>query len=77
MASAAFYSLIETAKINGLRIRPYLTEVLTVLRDHANGSERIDIDELLPWSETMQSKFSAATKQNLKGITYEDLKDLQ
>ena len=77
MASAAFYSLIETAKINGLRIRPYLTEVLTVMRDHANGSERIDIDELLPWSETMQSKFSAATKQNLKGITYEDLKDLQ
>ena len=77
IASAAFYSLIETAKINGLRIRPYLTEVLTVMRDYANGSERIDIDELLPWSETMQSKFSAATKQNLKGITYEDLKDLQ
>ena len=77
IASAAFYSLIETAKINGLRIRPYLTEVLTVMRNHANGSGRIDIEELLPWSETMQSKFSATTKQNLKEITYEDLKNLQ
>ena len=77
IASAAFYSLVETAKINGLRIRPYLTEVLTVMRDHANGSGRIDIEELLPWSETMQSKFSATTKQNLKEITYEDLKNLQ
>ena len=77
IASAAFYSLIETAKINGLRIRPYLTEVLTAMRDQTNGSERIDIDELLPWSETMQSKFNANTKQKLKEITYEDLKDLQ
>ena len=57
-ASAAIYSLIETAKANNLRIRPYLKEVLTYMRDHSNGSERVDVDPILPWSEEMQRRFS-------------------
>ena len=57
-ASAAIYSLIETAKANNLRIRPYLKEVVTYMRDHANGSGRIDVDPILPWSDGMQQRFS-------------------
>lgn len=57
-ASAAIYSLIETAKANNLRVRPYLKEVITYMRDHANGSERVDVDPILPWSDEMQRRFS-------------------
>ena len=59
-ASAAIYSLIETAKANNLRIRPYLQEVVTYMRDHTNekGSERVNVDPILPWSDEMQKRFS-------------------
>ena len=77
IASAAIYSLIQTAKMNDLRIMPYLTEILTFMRDHANGSERIDVDDLLPWSDSMQSRFNVNNKLKLKQVTIEDLKKLQ
>lgn len=61
VASAAIYSLIETARLNGLKIKPYLTEVLSYMRDHQNGSVRID--EILPWSAEMQSRFNPDVKK--------------
>ncbi|NUZ09128.1 IS66 family transposase [Schlegelella sp. ID0723] len=43
--AAAFYSLVETAKLNGLDPEAYLREVFARIAEH-----RIDrIDELLPW----------------------------
>ncbi len=67
-ASAAIYSLIETAKANNLRIRPYLKEVITYMRDHANGSERIDVDPILPWADEMQRRFSLSNPVVEEGI---------
>ncbi|MBE7418433.1 MAG: transposase domain-containing protein [Ideonella sp.] len=44
--AASLYSLVETAKLNGLDPEAYLREVLTRIAEH-----RIDrIDELLPWN---------------------------
>lgn len=57
-ASAVIFSLIETAKANNLRVRPYLKEVITYMRDHKSGSERVDVDPILPWSDEMQKRFS-------------------
>lgn len=44
--AAAFYTLIETAKLNGLDPEAYLRDVLTRLADHP--AKRLA--ELLPWN---------------------------
>ena len=69
-ASAAIFSLIETAKANKLRIRPYLKEVITYMRDHvnANGSERVDVDPILPWSDEMQRRFALSNPIEEEGV---------
>jgi transposase len=44
--AAAFYSLVETAKLNGLDPQDYLRQVLTRIAEHPIHR----IDELLPWN---------------------------
>lgn len=44
--AASFYSLVETAKLNGLDPEAYLREVFTRIADHPINR----IDELLPWN---------------------------
>jgi transposase len=44
--AASIYSLVETAKLNGLDPQGYLREVLTRIADHPINR----IDELLPWN---------------------------
>lgn len=44
--AAAIYSLVETAKLNGLDPEAYLRDVLTRIADHPISR----IDELLPWN---------------------------
>ena len=44
--AASIYSLVETAKLNGLDPQAYLRDVLTRIADHPINR----IDELLPWN---------------------------
>ena len=52
-ASAGIYSLVETAKANGLRPYFYIRYVLSVMKEHADevfGQNDAYIENLLPWS---------------------------
>ena len=44
--AAAIYSLVGTAKLNGIDPESYLCQVLTQIADHPINR----IDELLPWN---------------------------
>ena len=52
-ASATVYSLVETAKANGLRPHVYLEHLLTKILENCDGHSMKFLDELLPWSETL------------------------
>lgn len=56
-ASAAVYSIIETAKANGLDTFAYLERLLMHMTDWDHSTEHLD--ELMPWSEFMQEECKA------------------
>lgn len=58
-ASAAAYSICETAKANGLNVYRYLEHILTELPKLAAKDGSIDpakLDDLLPWSSKLPSQ---------------------
>lgn len=48
------YSLVETAKANGLRVYEYLEYVLTELAVHQDDTSGDFLADLLPWSKAAQ-----------------------
>ena len=65
-ASAIMYSLVETAKANGLRVYEYLEYVLTELAAHQDDTSRDFLADLLPWSKAAQKKCSSLKKVSKK-----------
>ena len=51
-ASARVYSIVETAKANGLDVLKYLEELLLNMPSWDNTAEYLD--EMMPWSDYMQ-----------------------
>lgn len=54
--AAVFYTLIRTAKLNGIEPEAYLREVLTRIGEHPINA----IDALLPWNIFPQATLSVA-----------------
>lgn len=53
-ASAAVYSIVETAKANGLNIRKYLEHLLQYMPDVNWRAHPEALEDLMPWSESIQ-----------------------
>lgn len=52
-ASALVYSIVETAKANGLNPFRYLEFLLTEMMEHEEDTDYGVLDDLLPWSESI------------------------
>ncbi len=61
-ASAVLYSIVETVKANDLKVYDYLELLLTELPKHAEDTNRDFLEDLLPWSKTVQEKCSNKKK---------------
>ncbi len=57
-ASAVIYSLMETAKANGLRLEDYILHLLSILPEHFEADPNADIDDLLPWHNGIRDSFA-------------------
>jgi hypothetical protein len=55
-ASAAVYSIVETAKANGLNVYTYLEYLLLYMPDTDYHNHPEDLKFLMPWSEAVQAE---------------------
>lgn len=55
-ASAAVYSIIETAKANGIEVYTYLEYLLLYMPDCDWHNHPEDLENLMPWSENVKSE---------------------
>ncbi len=53
-ANTMLYSIVETAKTNGLNTYQYLKLLLTELHKHAEDKNLQFLASLLPWSDRVQ-----------------------
>ena len=63
-ASAALYSLVETAKANELNTYKYFELLLTEIPQHLDDKNLDFIDDLLPWSPRMQRECPSLYKKS-------------
>lgn len=62
--SAMLYSIVETAKANGLNTYQYLELLLTELPKHLEDKDLKFLDDLLPWSERVQKECPSKYKKS-------------
>lgn len=63
-ASAMIYSLVETAKVNRLNVYQYFELPLTEIPKHMDAKNLDFLEELLPWSSTVQKKCPSGYKKS-------------
>ena len=65
-ASAVLYSLVETAKANGLNTFEYFNLLLTEIPQHVDDNNLRFLDNLLPWAPLVQK----ACPVNIKNLNF-------
>ena len=51
------FTVLETAKANGLNPEAYLNHLLSVLPERFAANPQASIDDLMPWDERIQEMF--------------------
>ena len=57
-ASVIIFTMLETAKANGLNPEAWLNHILTILPDRLAQTPDAAVDDLLPWAEDMKKQFA-------------------
>ena len=65
-SSAIIYSIAETAKANQLKPYEYFEYLLTEIPKHMDDKNRIFLEEILPWSETLPENIRKPEKTDEK-----------
>ena len=63
-ASVIVFTVLETAKANGLNPEAYLNHLLTVLPERFATDPLAVVDDLLPWTEKMQISFRVSAVEH-------------
>ena len=63
-ASVIVFTVLETAKANGLNPETYLNHLLTVLPERFATDPQAAVDDLLPWTEKMQISFRVSAVEH-------------
>ena len=61
-SSAIIYSLIETAKANGVEPYAYLMLVLTDMQDMGRPFSNEELENFMPWSEELKDSIASRTR---------------
>ena len=56
-ASVIVFTVLETAKANGLNPEAYLNHLLTILPERFANNPQDNVDDLMPWAEEIQRSF--------------------
>jgi hypothetical protein len=56
-ASATIFTLLETAKANGLNPETYLNHLLDILPERFANDSQAQVNDLMPWGEEIRSRF--------------------
>ena len=63
-ASATIFTLLETAKANGLNPEAYLNHLLTVLPERFAAHPQAVVDDLMPWDEKIRVAFGGSSAEH-------------
>ena len=63
-ASIIVYTVLETAKANGLNPEAYLNHLLMVLPERFATDSQAPVDDLMPWTEKMQAAFGGSSVEH-------------
>ena len=63
-ASVIVFTVLETAKANGLNPEAYLNHLLSVLPERFAADPQAAVDDLMPWDERIQEIFSGSDAEH-------------
>lgn len=66
ISNAIFYSIAETAKANNLKPYDYFEYLLTEISKLLDDTNRVFLDELLPWTPNLPANCRKHSKEEIK-----------
>ena len=66
-ASVIVYTVLETARANGINPEKYLNHLLSVLPERIAENPNAPVDDLMPWSEEIRERYTMPGQVDYSG----------